>query len=241
METFVITLERTPGRFQTFTRSNALHDGIVRFEAVDGLADEVASRLSRLKAATGLKYSAGAFGAALSHEALWHRAVASNAPITVCEDDAVLHADFAAESTMVLAFLGDDWDFVLWGWNFDAPLVAELHPRLCPVVMSLDQASLRLNWAGYVRAPVMPTALRLRSAFGIPCYSISPTGARKFLSRCFPLKNFDWTIPFLNRRVANYGIDVAMCPAYQDTASFACFPPLAVTENDQTISTIQNA
>lgn len=241
METFVITLERTPGRLEAFRRNNAPHKHIVSFEAVDGLADEVASRLSRLKAATGLKYSAGAFGAALSHEALWLRTVASDAPITVCEDDAVLHADFAAESAKVLAFLGEDWEFVLWGWNFDAPLVAELHPLLCPTVMSFDQASLRLNWAGYVRAAVMPTVLRLRSVFGIPCYSISPRGARKFLSRCFPLKSFDWTIPFLNRRVANYGIDVAMCPAYQDTASFACFPPLAVTENDQTTSTIQRA
>jgi glycosyl transferase, family 25 len=86
------------------------------------------------------------------------------------------------------------------------------------------------------RYDVMP--LRLHSAFGLVCYTLSPRGAKKFSERCFPLRNESIFVPGLRRHVTNFGIDVAMNQHYANLQAFACFPPLVWTENDKTNSDI---
>lgn len=239
MKTFVISLRSTPERLDAFRSRNSFRDDIEVFDAIDGKSLDLNPGVANAIFAPGLKYGAGAAGCAMSHRELWMRAARSQEPITVCEDDAVLHREFATQSAQVIDFVGADWDFILWGWNFDAPVVADLVPALGPCGMQFNQQNLRSNWRSYIGAPIRCAALRLRSVFGIPCYSISPNGARKFLSRCFPLREFAWTVPGFGNKVSNYGIDVALCALYQDTASFVCFPPLALSENDHAASTVQ--
>jgi GR25 family glycosyltransferase involved in LPS biosynthesis len=240
MKKFVISLKSTPGRLQTFTSRNADHDDIEVFDAIDGKTVEITASADGAISNNDLDYTSSAIGCALSHRALWKHAIALDESITICEDDVVLHRDFSDQARRLIEFVGRDWDLILWGWNFDAPLVAEISPNLSPCAMQFDQQSLRANWRSYITTPIAPSALKLWSAFGIPCYSISPNGAKKFLSNSFPLKNFVWTVPCFGYGVSNYGIDVAMCSIYRQTDSFVCFPPLAVTENDHAISTIQS-
>jgi hypothetical protein len=35
------------------------------------------------------------------------------------------------------------------------------------------------------------------------------------------------------------GLDAVMCQQFRETSSWACFPPLALSDNDHSISTVQ--
>ena len=241
VKTFVITLRRTPQRLEAFRASNSRHHQIEVFEAVDGQALGWNSSTDPKIIAPDAKYSRSALGCALSHRALWTYAIESGEAVTICEDDAVLHRDFLAESRRLIDPLGTEWDLFQWGWNFDAHLVADILPRLSLCGMRFDQEALRANWKAYIDEPLRSSAMRLHSSLGIPCYSISPRGAKRFLEGCFPLRNFVWTVPGLGFQFANTGIDVAMCPVYANTLSYVSFPPLAVSENIGAASTVQRA
>lgn len=181
----------------------------------------------------------GAYGVALSHLQLWDECVASGEPMTIAEDDAVFRADFSEQAEKVLAGMDEGWDFVLWGWNFDSILSVFPMGDVSPAVMVFDQNSLRQNIGAFrmLRNPVH--SFPLDKCFGIPAYTISPAGAKKFRDLCFPMIDVKVFFPLLNREIGNTGVDLAMNNIYACTRSFAAFPPLVVTANDHTISTIQ--
>jgi glycosyl transferase family 25 len=236
----VISLQRTPERRQVFLGRNG-HLPSEFFDAVDG------SRLTQAEiVATGLfapglvaTYTPGAYGAALSHWQLWGDAIELGRPLTVAEDDAVFRLDFAERSQAVLSALHDDWDLVLWGWNFDSVLSVHAMPGVSPAAMLFDQALLRRSLDTFQRSVDPVLALRLDKCFGIPAYTISVKGAQRMRQLCFPLAQLSVRFPILNREFPNLGVDLAMNAAYSNTASYACFPALAVTCNDREASTIQ--
>jgi tetratricopeptide (TPR) repeat protein len=75
------------------------------------------------------------------------------------------------------------------------------------------------------------------SAFGMPCYTISPKGARAFKTRCFPLRPMVVHIPEGLRapphceHFRTVGFDNTMNNAYRHLNSFVCFPPLVVAQS----------
>ena len=239
MRTFVISLKRTPERLQYFREHNTALADFEVFDAIDGdqLATDLASHAGAFR--PGLKYGHGALGCAMSHKILWQLAASSGTPITICEDDAILHPDFSAHRARIIDSLGDEWDFVQWGWNFDAPLVAEILPLLSPCLLRFNQDFLRAAWHGYMANKVNPTLMKLVASFGLLCYSISPKGARKFLEACFPLEDFDLNLPITGAKIPNYGIDVAINVVHPKAESLLTFPPLAISLNDHASSTVQ--
>lgn len=208
------------------------------FDAIDGRSVSKNSKIFEDSFEPSLKYSKGALGCALSHKKIWELASNTDCAVTVCEDDTILHSDFIIEQKRIIEEL-IDWDLILWGWNFNALFLAEMVPKLSPCFMKFDQNSMRINWKTFISEPIKPVTLTLISAFGSPCYSMSSKGARKFLQRCFPIKNFEYRIPGFNIDFPNYGIDIAMNTVYPVTASFVAFPPLAITLNNQERSTVQ--
>ena len=80
--------------------------------------------------------------------------------------------------------------------------------------------------------------LRLTTAFGLVCYSLSPKGAQVLLRKCFPLKNENIAIPGLGRKLTNFGLDTAMNKHYGSLKAYVSFPPLVWTENDKATSDI---
>ncbi len=239
METFVISLRRTPERYEQFAQNNARHRRIVRVDAVDGKMRSLDDLREGGLVAGPLAYTAGAIGNALSHHQLWVYAAEKGVPVTICEDDAFLHDDFATEQEKLLRRLGDDWDVVLWGWNFDSVLLAAPETNLSPFLMQFRQDEMRANKLGYLSAPAHPTLLRLQAAFGSMCYSISPAGAMAYLEYCFPLRPLTVAIPEINFQMSNVALDATMCSFYRKSRSWVCFPPLAVTDNDHSVSTVQ--
>jgi len=234
----VISLERSADRRAAFARHNPQLD-YEFFNAVDGAALTRAAVASTGLFAPGLDYTAGAYGVALSHHALWQAAMASGEPLTVAEDDAIFRENFAAARDALLATLLPGWDMVLWGWNFDSILALRVLPGM-PAVMAFDAQAMRAALAGFPYTTARPAAFRLDVAFGLPAYTISPNGAKKLTARCFPLTEFRREQTLLAEPVTNKGIDAALTNHYGTTDTYVCFPPLAATPNDKAASTIQN-
>jgi hypothetical protein len=89
------------------------------------------------------------------------------------------------------------------------------------------------------RAPV--AIFRLRHAFGICGYAISPQGAAKLRERCFPMDNRMIEFPATNKRFPAYSIDGMMNAFYRALDAYACLPPLVLAPNDKAASTVMKA
>jgi GR25 family glycosyltransferase involved in LPS biosynthesis len=234
----VISLNRTPERWTAFQDRNR---GVVAFErarAVDGRALDRAELVRAGLLADPALYSDGALGCALSHLALWRACLASSAPMTICEDDAVFHPDFPAHLESLCRTSSDQFDLVLWGWNLDSVLQADLAPDL-PFASTFDPAALRRSVEAWRAAPLDPLLLRLRRAFGSPGYTVTPRGARRLIEYCIPIRELSVRFAPFRKPFPNTGVDLAMNAAYDQLDAYVSFPPLLITPNDRAVSTVQ--
>ena len=241
MDTYVINLDRSEDRLREFRRRNSHMPDIHRFSAVDGSTIDREELIESNTFTSGLPYTDGAVGAALSHMFFWEAAKAENAVITVCEDDAIFHRQFPELSARFIAGLRDDWDIVLWGWNLDSILLFDLMPGVSHCLATFDQEKMRAGADIFQELPIVPGAFRLLRAFGIVCYTISPRGASAMLDRSLPLRPLKVAFPMVHPEFPNNGIDIVMNDAYPGMNAFVSFPPLVVTKNEHAISTIQTA
>jgi glycosyl transferase family 25 len=237
----LINLDRSQDRLAEFLRVNGQMQNVVRFPAVDGRKQDITALLASgtIEQAIAKKYSPGAIGCALSHGALWNKAIEGDQPITICEDDAIFHSDYERLSKATIAAMPPDWDFVLWGWNFDQTLLINLIPGVSPCLCAFDPQMVIAGADNFRTQRISPQPLLLTQALGIPCYSISPRGARLLQKTCFPIRSTDIFIPGLNCYAPNTGIDVVMNQAYPKMKSYVAFPPLVITKHERHRSTIQ--
>ena len=230
----VISLARTPGRLESFRADNPGLQAWDVFPAIDGTTVDAATRDALGDTAL---WSKGGVGAALSHIALWRLCVESGRPLTICEDDAVLRADFARASGTLLESV-PGFDIVLWGWNFDAVMEAEVSPGVPAAVLG-DQAALRSGVDAFRTQSVAPSLLRLHKALGVPCYTVSPAGAATLLARGLPVHPVRVALPLMAYEIGNVTFDVTMASLYAQLSAHIALPPLAVTRNDWSISTVR--
>jgi len=238
MQYYLINLDRGAERLARFQADNAFLPDVQRFAAVDGGALNREKLVSQGLIDAQLAYTDGNLGCALSHLSLWETALRNDAPLTVFEDDAVLNRHFARRSAALLSGLPSDWDFVLWGWNFDTILLVDVLPGVSEASMTFDQQSLRGRLSDYQQLDFDVAAHALVCAFGTMAYSVSPRGARKMLGTCLPLRPFKLVIGGPSFTVDNRSIDVVTNALYSKMRAFACFPPLAVTPNVRGSSSI---
>ena len=233
MEIVYINLASRPERNDQFLRTNAGLADFRRMDAVVG-ADQRADELIRagVIAEPLTAFTPGALGNALSHKQVWEHAAATNAAVTLAEDDAAINHHFARKAPAVLAKLPPDGDIILWGWNFDSILHVAILNGIKELVAQFDARPLGSRVADFQAADYDVMPLRLVNAFGIVSYSVTPAGAKKLLAACFPLRNDPIPIPGLNRLLANISLDATMNRHYRSLNAFACFPPLVWTEND---------
>jgi len=219
-----------------FTETNAHLTNFTRFSAIDGReADRTALEREGI-ISSDVTYNNGQLGCALSHIALWRDAIAENRVITVVEDDAILARDFLSEHRALVGRLPADWSIMLWGWNFDRAVWAEIPEGVAKSVLHFDQDALRENIELFQRSEVSRAPIRLRHAFGSMAYTVSPIGARALLDLCLPLARQFIRFEGFGIDIPNNGIDCMMNTAYPRLKSYVCMPPLAVSENRQDIS-----
>lgn len=242
MEIIYLNLADRPDRDDRFRRLNA---GIADFHRADAVAG-TALRTDDLVRANVIaepltEFTPGALGNAVSHKRLWEQCAGRSAPLTVAEDDAVFNRGFAAKAPEVLARLPRDWDIIFWGWNFDSLLHVALLGGVKEAVMMFDPRPLGSRVADFQTHDDSVQPLRLVNAFGLTAYTVSPAGAQRLLAACFPLANEPIPIPGLNRLLANISLDATMNRHYRALRAYACFPPLAWTENDKAASDVAPA
>lgn len=234
----VITLERTPERFEEFCKWNAANK-IRRFLAVDGGKVARGKCIQQSLITTHNEYLPGALGVALSHITLWRGCVNDNRILHIVEDDIVLRADFWRIAKGLLSEIGE-WDIILWSHNLDWPIVAGPILGGENAVIQYGAKDLATKLEAF-RAEAAPSILLpLVSAAGIGCYSLSPTGAKKLLELCLPIGNAKAAFA-IERHLGwnNTGIDVEMARHYAKLKAFIAFPPLAMTPNEFAKSTIR--
>jgi hypothetical protein len=82
--------------------------------------------------------------------------------------------------------------------------------------------------------------VRVLGVFGLPCYTISPQGARRFSELCFPLRRECIPVPSLGWNLRNANIDALMNKHYGSLTAYVAIPPLVWTENDKRTSDIHS-
>jgi GR25 family glycosyltransferase involved in LPS biosynthesis len=236
----VINLDRSKDRLLTFESLNT-HPNLKfrRFSAVDGKDVERGPLVDRGIMTADLSYSDGALGCALSHLALWDLAIEQNQSLTVCEDDAIFNRGFDVAAESLIKALPGDWHMILWGWNFDSVLLFDMIPGVSPCLGIFNQARMRMGVEAFQSACLMPRPFRLVRAFGTVGYSVSPIGARAMKQHCLPLRNLEVFFPGLERVLPNSGLDIMLNDAYPSIYAYVSFPPLIITRNQHSISTVQ--
>jgi glycosyl transferase family 25 len=249
-QTHLINLDRSQGRLAEFVTANRHLTEVVRFPAIDGSSLDIGALAQQGLVAPDIldSYSLGAVGLALSHGTLWQAATTQGQTITVAEDDTVFHFRFEALAEEVLKSLPPDWDMIFWSWNFDATMMFDVLPGVCPCVAQFDQNKLRAHIPDFQQLPLSPRAHKLLWLFGTGSYTVSPRGAQNLRSRCFPLRPMLISWPDgLPRPAGSIGmrnvgiVDATLNGIYRDLQAFVCFPPLVVSPNDHSKSTVQGA
>jgi GR25 family glycosyltransferase involved in LPS biosynthesis len=182
-------------------------------------------------------FTPGALGNALSHHKLWLEAARPTAPAFICEDDACLRGDFAAQSMGAIAQIPPDWDIVFLGYNTNAMVAAESNDGL-KVLLHFDESAKKDPgyFDTFARTPApAPTPLKCFQAWGTLAYALSPQGAAKLLKLCFPLSDATDIIMFgQNRALTPYTLDGMINLALQRAPvnAYCLVPPIAVSSND---------
>jgi glycosyl transferase, family 25 len=240
-----LNLDRTPDRRREFLAVNDHLSELARFPAVDGETLDLTALVQSGVIEEGIlkTFTRGGIGNAMSTLKLWTRAIESQEVMTICEDDAIFNRHFVEAAQSVMARLPPDWDSIAWGWNFDAPITMNFLPGVSLCVVACDQERMREGVAAFQQQSISPQPLRLLRSFGAVCYSISPKGAQVFKSLCFPIREMKVSFFGLNGmfELPNLALDVMMSNAYSQTQSFVAFPPLVITKNDRSKSTVQSA
>jgi GR25 family glycosyltransferase involved in LPS biosynthesis len=247
----LINLDRSKDRLAAFVDANKHLTAVSRVPAVDGKTLDVASLVAQGLIAEGLVvkdfYTIGALGAAFSHISLWQTAIETNQVLTIAEDDAVFHGRFETLAPQVMQKLPPEWDLVSWGWNFDLFMCFEMLPGVSHCLAQFEQDRMRGGVGAFQRQTVDPQVFKLIWQFGIPCYTISPKGAKALVSKSLPLKPRTSAFPPGARvqpwlgHFRNVGIDSVMNDAWTELKAFACFPPLVISKNEAVYSTIQHS
>lgn len=239
MKVHVISLDRTPERYQEFLRWNAgAKLEVDRFPAVDGQTLDKAELVRQGLITADLAYLPGALGIAMSHLALWRKAARENVSVTVCEDDAIFNHHFPEEAAALISRLPPDWDMVMWGWNFDHPLWVDMIPGVSNCRLHFSESALRAGIGRYQAQYFLLGLRKLIASFGLPCYTVSAKGASSLIQFCLPLRPQQIIVPDATGPLKNVGIDVVMNAWYPKGTAFACLPPLVVTLNNTSLSTI---
>jgi GR25 family glycosyltransferase involved in LPS biosynthesis len=249
MHIHLINLDRSSDRLAEFCDLNRYLTSVSRFPGYEGsnldLNDLVRRGLVTHDILT--MFPVGAVGCAISHLALWDKAIANNQAITICEDDAIFNNEFEARAEELLKRLPDDWHIIFWGYNFDMFACFEMLPGVSPCVAVFNQAQMRQSTKSFQTQSISPQAFKVLWAFGTCCYSISAAGARHIRAKILPLH--PQVIPFPEAKNVppfspawrTVGFDNCINAVHREINSFIAVPPLVISKNENAVSTIQSS
>jgi len=240
IDKYVISLPGDNGRLEKFTTDNCNFTFNVH-RAVRGsdIRKNTPFMNSLFSEEVQNIYSDGAIGCAASHIDIWKQvACLAAGGVNVFEDDAVLNANFDNLSEGLLKCAEVEPDLIVWGFNFDMPLYLDM-ADLGPSPIIFQQVMLESQGPHLKFKDNIHSLLPLSFFFGTCAYYISSLGARKLLELVLPISYRECALPFMKKNVRNIGIDIAISQRLGKIRAYVSMPPLAVTMNEKTSSTVQ--
>jgi glycosyl transferase family 25 len=176
---YVVNLDRRPDRWKMVSDmlKQAQFHNVQRVSAVDGsqitaeqirhlVTPDVYRSLGQLRTNHEDIGSLGAIGCFLSHYKIWAQVAETNQPALIMEDDAVLTPDWRACTVTSLR----PYDVVLLGYDERHDMNGTTDNEEHDMTNSPAVVPFR-GWF-----------------FGTHCYYLSPQGARRFMTRAFPMQ-----------------------------------------------------
>lgn len=233
MKVLVISLRRTPARWAEFQKhnSNSLQGcELIKVDGVDGieqLATIHSTKIITKPAREG--WTLGALGTALSHMLCWRRCSLGTEPVVILEDDVILASNWQQELHQLIKA---NQQLVLLGWNLDSMLHAELFENQ-EFISLFEPAYPDISRLKNIVNSKEPRKLRrLRSAFGLPAYCLTPKMAENLLKSVGRLE----VVPIELKRgfptCLSSGIDGLLNNHYWDLKAAIVIPPLALAINN---------
>jgi GR25 family glycosyltransferase involved in LPS biosynthesis len=173
-------------------------------------------------------YAPGTLGGALSHVSLWQQACAEQRSITIFEDDTVAVDTFQETAAGLLATVPSAWEIVIWGYP--------IHERL-GIWVDYGVGHARINWywqdenrdlVNFQREIQNYSLAKLLNCWGGQAYSVSPSGARRLLDVCLPLRKRIIQFSQPGVKYWDEAIEGPMNAAYPSMKAFVCIPPLVM-------------
>lgn len=242
----VINLDRRQDRWQGFMdRNGHMPLSFHRISGIDGQTLDFPSLITSgfiPPHAPHRQYTKGSIGIALTFQRLWQQIAEGNEPVVIFEDDVALSPDITAHIAMAADMLAQNQcDLFYFGYNFNTPIAIETLHGFKGLIKLGEQAPAN---AAFIRKfqhqppqPHQTMIARIMHAWGMCAMMVSPDGAKKLLSLCFPLPDEQQQL-FLfgqERHIPPIGIDsmVNLRLQQMDLRALGMFPPSAITPNDQ--------
>ncbi len=234
LQVLVISLERTPGRLESFRRRNEkILDNFELVKGIDGELDWNLIKNSKLISEKAkLNWSKGAIGSALSHLTCWKHCLSKGRNTLILEDDVLLSEHWEKAIKTVMQDLEKTLDLLLLGWNVDSILRAEIFPGLnCTSLFDPSYPS-ESTLKKILDVGNKRRLCKLYNAFGLPGYVITPQGAKKLLNKLIPLRceqiKIGRGVPELDSKT----LDSQMNFYYEKINAWVLYGPIALAMND---------
>lgn len=220
--------------------NNSHVPGLARYSAVDRNNIDRGDLIARGIIEKDCPYSDAALANALSHMTLWNAVLETGKSACIFEDDAIICNNFVSEYEKILSSIRDDWDIILFSSNFDAFLKVSMVPDALDAIVMFDGRKFLENPSSFSKKTIDAMPVRLLEAFGLCGYALSRTGAYKLINSVIPIRNVELAISICKKNIRNESLDNIVCAQYQSMNSYVSVPPLCVTENDKSKSTMWN-
>lgn len=248
MHVHFVNLDRSTQRLAEFKATNSHLKEVTRIPAIEESLIDLGAleQQGLIKGDILSMYPIGGLCRALTDLAFWTRTIESGKPQTIADDDAIFNLNFDTCAPELIKSLPPDWDLVLWGFNFDLFMIFEMLPGVTHCTGQFDQDRMRLNTRKFQELSIVPRAHKLIWSFGMTSYTVSPKGAQFLKEKCFPLQPLlipcpeGFRTPPHSYHYRTVGIDNTINGLYKQMNAYVCFPPLVISRNEPTKSTIQS-
>ena len=240
----VITLERFKDRHQLFISHNKGINNVVFRFGIDirkwrqnvTLQNIVNNKVKH----PALYWKTAVILNSISHLSILEECVLHQTPYTILEDDAILVTNFDEKASKLMHDIVENWDIILWGYNWDAPLHVKLFDDSDVILqVNLQSEINQFTIDSFKKSGRNSKLHRLVMGWGIHCYTVSPSGAAKIIKAIPKITDWKIIIEKIGIRWWAESLDGIFNHLYQGLNAFAALPPLSYAENNHSTSKLK--
>ena len=235
MSAKVITMNTQSARFKAFEFNNQ-HLQYDIFMGLSGKSlssdDRIAAGFVTPELAAINEPTDSRLGVALSHFSLWVEILKTGSGMLIMEDDVMTHPAIWSQVERIPDL--DQKDMILFSCNMDSTM-AVISPEGVGSICTFEPQNPHPDWIQSALAKTDIQKIRynkIRRAFGLCCYYVTPKGAKKLVENLFPLRTDSIFVPHLPHLVMQAGLDRRLNALYDELDAFITTPFLAYTPHE---------